>query len=108
MHPQLPRPVERFAQEEPQVWEAFNRLGDACHEAAAVLDERTRRLAKVALAVGAGLEGGTHSAVRNAIAAGVAPAEIRAVSVLAITTLGFPASVRARTWIDDAIAQHAP
>ena len=101
MNTDLPKPVERFEDSYPEVWAAFMQLGDRCHSAG-TLDEKTRRLVKVALAMGAGLEGGTHSAVRNAIAAGVSPAELRHVAVLSITTLGLPAAMRGLSWIDDA------
>lgn len=104
MHENLPRPVERFKKDYPEIWESFNNLGDECHNAAA-LDEKTRRLVKVAIAVGAGLEGGTHSAVRNALDAGISPEEIKSVALLAITTLGFPASMRALTWIGDGLSR---
>lgn len=96
----LPGPAEEFKHSYPEVWEAFVQLGDRCHDAGP-LDERTRRLIKVALAIGAGLEGGTHSAVRNAQAVGITPQEIKHVCVLAITTLGFPATIRALTWVGD-------
>lgn len=99
----LPRPVERFREDYAGVWEAFTALGGECHQAGP-LDEKTRRLVKLALAVGAGLEGGSHSAVRNAVAAGISPEEIKHVAVLAITTIGFPESMRALTWIGDCLA----
>jgi alkylhydroperoxidase/carboxymuconolactone decarboxylase family protein YurZ len=96
----LPQSVEVFKESNPDVWRAFKELGNSCHQAGP-LDEKTRRLIKVALAVGASLEGATHSAVRNAIAAGVSPEEIRHVAILGITTLGFPSTMRALTWIND-------
>ena len=96
----LPNQFEQFKKDHSAVWKAFNELGDRCHQAGP-LDQKTRRLVKLALAVGAGLEGATHSAVRNARAAGVNPEELRHVALLAITTLGFPASMRALTWIAD-------
>lgn len=98
----LPQPVENFKDEYAEVWKAFKQLGDSCHNAGP-LDEKTRRLVKVALAIGASLEGATHSAVRNAIAAGLTPEEIRHVAVLGITTLGFPNTMRALTWIGDCL-----
>ena len=101
MSTKLPAPVEKFENNYATVWGAFMRLGDECHKAGP-LDEKTRRLVKVALAIGAGLEGGTHSAVRNAEAAGVTRDELRHVAVLSITTLGFPAAMRGLTWINDA------
>jgi alkylhydroperoxidase/carboxymuconolactone decarboxylase family protein YurZ len=104
MNENLPRPVNRFKSDYAEVWEAFNRLGDECHNAADVLEEKTRRLIKLAIAIGAGLEGGTHSAVRNALEAGITPEEIKSVAILAITTIGFPASMRALTWIGDGLS----
>lgn len=103
MTEKLPKPVEDFKNEYKEVWENFVRLGDSCHDAGP-LDEKTRRLVKLALAVGAGLEGAVHSAVRNARERGVTPEELRQVAVLGITTLGFPATMRALTWIYDCIA----
>ena len=65
------------------------------------LDENSRRLVKLALSIGAGLDGATHSAVRNAHKADITPEEIDHVAVLAITTLGLPAATRAMTWVSD-------
>jgi alkylhydroperoxidase/carboxymuconolactone decarboxylase family protein YurZ len=92
--------VQDFRKRYPEVWKAFNELGDRCH-AAGPLDEKTRRLVKVALSMGAGLEGATHSAIRNARRAGITPDEINQVAVLAVSTLGFPAAIRAYTWAGD-------
>jgi 4-carboxymuconolactone decarboxylase len=103
MSDELPRPVNDFRKQYSDVWKAFTELGDQCHKAGP-LDEKTRRLIKVALSIGAGLEGGTHSAVRNALASGVKPEEIRHAAVLGITTIGLPAAVRALTWIDDCLS----
>ncbi len=102
MPEKLPPPVERFKKDYAEVWKAFTQLGSRCHEAGP-LDDKTRRLVKLALALAAGLEGATHSAVRAALAEGIAPEEIRHVAVLAITTLGFPAAERALTWIGDGL-----
>lgn len=102
MSQNLPRPVEDFKEAYADAWQAFAQLGSLCHEAGP-LDEKARRLVKVALAIGAGLEGGTHSAVRNALAAGVSPDEVKHVAVLGVTTIGFPAAVRALTWIRDCV-----
>jgi alkylhydroperoxidase/carboxymuconolactone decarboxylase family protein YurZ len=52
----LPKPVQDFRKRYPDVWKAFNELGDQCHHAGP-LDEKTRRLVNVALSIGAGLEG---------------------------------------------------
>jgi 4-carboxymuconolactone decarboxylase len=96
----LPKPVEEFKKRYPDVWQAFTQLGERCHDAGP-LDEKTRRLVKLALSIGAGLEGATHSAVRHARKSGIPQAEINHVAVLAVTTLGLPAATRAFTWIQD-------
>lgn len=97
---ELPKAVETFRTEYADVWKAFTELGDECHKAGP-LDEKTRRLVKLALCIGAGLEGGTHSAVRNALASGCTAAEIRHAAVLGTSTIGLPATIRALTWIND-------
>jgi len=96
----LPKPFEDFRIQYPEVWSSFEELGHNCHDAG-TLDKKTRRLVKVALAIGGGLEGATHSAARNAFAQNTSPEEIKQVAVLAITTLGFPTCIRALTWIND-------
>lgn len=96
----LPKPTADFGRKYPKIWETFSQLGELCHDAGP-LDEKTRRLVKVALSIGAGLEGATHSAVRNARAADITDDEINQVALLAITTLGFPSATRAMTWIND-------
>jgi len=97
---QLPKAVNQFRKRHPQVWKAFNELGEHCHEAGP-LDEKSRRLVKLAMSIGAGLEGATHSAVRNARKTGITAEEIDHVAVLAISTLGLPAATRAMAWIAD-------
>lgn len=100
MPEQLPKAVDQFRKRHPEVWKAFNDLGDRCH-VAGPLDEKTRRLVKLALAIGAGLEGATHSAVRNALKSGITSEEMDHVALLAISTLGLPSATRAMTWIAD-------
>ncbi len=65
------------------------------------LDERTARLVKLAIAIGAMREGAVHSSVRKARAAGVSVAEMDQVIALAATTIGFPSAVAAFTWVRD-------
>jgi alkylhydroperoxidase/carboxymuconolactone decarboxylase family protein YurZ len=98
----LPRAVNQFRKRHADVWKAFNELGESCHQAGP-LDEKTRRLVKLALSVGAGLEGATHSAVRNARMSGVSAEEMEHVALLSITTLGLPAATRAWTWMSDGV-----
>ncbi len=98
-----PKWITEFEEKHPAVWQSFRKLGEACHETGP-LDERTRRLVKLALAVGFRHEGAVHSAVRNAVKSGITREEIEHVVILAITTMGWPNAYAAMTWVDDAFA----
>ncbi len=96
----LPARAAQIAEEYPEIWKAYQGLGQAC-AGAGPLDERTRRLVKLALAIGGGSEGAVHSQARRGIAEGIAPNELRHVALLAISTLGFPRAVAAMSWVED-------
>ncbi|PMR77410.1 carboxymuconolactone decarboxylase family protein [Billgrantia endophytica] len=96
----LPSGAGKVAKQYPEVWDAFASLGQACAEAGP-LDARTRRLVKLALAVGAGSEGAVHSHMRRGIEEGIEPEALKQVAMLAIPTLGLPSGVAALTWIED-------
>ena len=84
----------------PAAFEAYEKLGDECRKAGP-LDTRTQALAKLAIAVGARLEGAVHSHTRRALEAGATPDECRHVVLLGTTTLGFPAMMAALSWVED-------
>ena len=101
----LPPIVDAIAHEHPDVWDAYNRLGEAT-EKAGPLDDRIIRLVKLALAIGAGRQGQVHSHARRALKLGVTPAELRQVALLAIPSLGWSAGVAALSWINDVVDAH--
>ena len=96
----LPSTAGDIAERYPDVWSAYSALGEAVAEAGP-LDERERRLVKLALAIGAASEGAVHSHVRRAQDEGIEMAALEQVSLLAISTLGFPRAAAAYTWIGD-------
>lgn len=102
MSEKLPKAVEGLMQNQGDVWEAYSSLGKAVAEAGS-LDAKTRRLVKLALAIGGGSEGAVHSHARRAKAEGCADDEIHQVAILAIPTLGLPRAMAARTWINDVL-----
>ena len=102
MKTDLPSTAGVFAEQFPDVWEAYQSLGKACGETGP-LDARQRRLIKLALAIGANSEGAVHSHVRQAVQEGISPEELHHVALLAITTLGFPDAMKGYTWINDII-----
>lgn len=101
-HEELPSGAGMVANQYPEVWDAYAALGKACAEAGP-LDARTRRLVKLALAVGARSEGAVHSHARRALQESLDPDELRQVAMLSVPTLGLPAGVAALTWIEDVI-----
>lgn len=96
----LPQPYTRIRTEFPEIAAAYDALGYAIHEVGP-LDNKTRQLVKLALAIGARLEGATHAHTRRALETDISPDEIKHVVLLAITTLGFPTTVSAYTWVTD-------
>jgi AhpD family alkylhydroperoxidase len=98
----LPDVLKEFAAKHPRVWEAYNQLGKATAEAGP-LDEKTQRLAKLAIAIGAGREGAVHSHAKRALKAGATPEELIHVGLLAVTTIGWSGAFAAITWIMDVL-----
>ncbi|HWP91009.1 MAG TPA: carboxymuconolactone decarboxylase family protein [Thermodesulfobacteriota bacterium] len=102
MNKLLPRPLREFIKKYPDIWDAYENLGNKCHEAGP-LDDRTRRLVKLGIAIGARLEGAVHSHTKRAREGGISEDEILHVALLAITTIEFPSTIAATTWIKDVL-----
>ncbi len=94
----LPSIVEEFAAQQPTVWDAYKQLGRAISEAGP-LDEKTRRLIKLAIAVGSGREGAVRAHARRGFRAGLSRDELEHVALLAITTTGWPAAFASLCWV---------
>jgi 4-carboxymuconolactone decarboxylase len=100
----LPEVYQHFQRHFPKVKEAFDALGAAEHDAGP-LGERERRLIKLGIAVGAQSEGGVRSHVRKLLGIGVSEAEILHAIVLALTTIGFPATNAALSWAEEVLSE---
>lgn len=96
----MPGAAGDLATKHPEIWEAYAALGKATAEAGP-LNDREKRLVKLALAVGAGSEGAVHSHTRRAKSEGIEQDAILQVALLAIGPLGLPRGVAATTWIQD-------
>lgn len=90
----------RSKEQYPDLFKSFEDLSTAAKKAGP-LDDKSIALVKLALSLGSGLEGASHSGVRKALAAGCTPEEIKHVVLLGITTHGFPAMMRAKAWVED-------
>jgi alkylhydroperoxidase/carboxymuconolactone decarboxylase family protein YurZ len=102
----LPEVYLRFRDHNTDVAAALDRLGAAV-DGAGPLDERTQRLVKLGLAIGGAAEGAVRSNARKALAAGASPADLRHVTLLAITTCGFPAAIAGAAWVDEVVGAEA-
>ena len=98
----VPARYLKFQKTYPNVFRAYAALGVATQDAGP-LSKKTRALAKLAIALGARMEGAVHSHTRRALEAGCTPEEIRHVVLLATTTIGFPAMMSALSWVDDVL-----
>ena len=107
MQHNLPSAAGRMAERFPNIWAAYAQLGETAAKAGP-LDAKTRRLIKLALAIGCSSEGAVHSHVRRAVSDEISREELHHVMLLAIPTLGLPAAVKAMTWIDDILGNEIP
>ena len=102
----LPEVYQQFSGRFPVVKEAFDALGAAEHDAGP-LSEKERRLVKLGIAVGAESDGAVRSHVRKLLGIGTPEAEILHAIVLALTTVGFPATNAALGWAEEVLGEEA-
>ena len=102
--PEPPKTYQAFVKRFPKIGKAWESVGQAGDEGP--MDQKTIRLIKLAISVGALREGAVHSAVRKAVAAGVTNEEIDQVTALAASTIGFPSTVAVFSWIRDTLEGH--
>jgi len=97
--PPPPKTYQRFSKRYPLLEEAWESMGKAGQEGP--LNERTARLVKLGVAIGAMREGAVHASVRKAKAMEIPEEEIEQVIALAASLLGMPSTVAAFTWVRD-------
>jgi alkylhydroperoxidase/carboxymuconolactone decarboxylase family protein YurZ len=101
--PKPPRSFDEFSDKFPTLRKAWDLLGDAAKEGP--LDDRTARLVKLGVAIGAMREGAVHSSARKAKALGITQEEIDQVVAIAASVIGMPSSVAVWTWLRDSAAK---
>lgn len=101
----LPDIYKEFRQQYPEIAKAYAELALKIH-GWGPLDEKTRRLIKLGVAIGLSSEGGVRSHARRALEEGVTVDELRHAVLLAFTTAGFPSMIAAVKWVDEVIEQH--
>jgi alkylhydroperoxidase/carboxymuconolactone decarboxylase family protein YurZ len=96
----LPRTADEMAADHPDLWAAFQNLGEQA-SLAGPLDARARRLVHLAPAIASESQGATHSHARRALSEGLAAEALEHVALLAITTLGWSRAMKGLNWIRD-------
>jgi 4-carboxymuconolactone decarboxylase len=96
-----PKAFVQFINRFPKLGKAWDMMREAEAEAGP-LDEKTRRLVKLAIAAVNAAEGATHSAARKARRAGASLEEMEQVAALAASTVGLPNAVKIYRWIREA------
>ena len=101
----MPDIYKEFQQQIPDKARAYDEMALKCHSWGP-LDEKTRRLVKLGIAIGLNSEGGVRSHARRALEEGTTADELRHVVLLAFTTAGFPTMIAAMKWVEKVIEKH--
>lgn len=105
--PGVPRNWRRLSDQYPEVVAAYDTLSDVCRHAGP-LDESMVALVKLAVSVGCGAERTVHAHAKKALRAGVDPAALRQIALVALPTVGLPAALDALRWVDESIREAKP
>ena len=98
----IPEKYKKFKEEFPEIISAYDALGDKIHEIGP-LDEKTRRLIRLAYSISINTEGNVHSQTRKALEAGCSKEEIIQVLLLGLLSNDLSKTVAAYYWILDII-----
>ncbi|TET41868.1 MAG: carboxymuconolactone decarboxylase family protein [Dehalococcoidia bacterium] len=98
----LPEIYREFNKQFPEVAKAYDVLAASCHQWGP-LDEKTRRLIKLGIAIGLSSEGAVRSHARRALEDGISPDELRHTVLMALTTAGFPTMIASVKWVEEVI-----
>jgi len=98
----LPTHYQQFRNHHKRLADAMDQLGKAAREEGP-LDEKSAQLIQLAAAASTHSEGGVHSHVRRAREAGANADEVRHAVLLLVSTIGFPATMAAMSWVEDVL-----
>lgn len=99
-----PKSFSDFADRHPDVARAYDELA-RCIREAGPLSDREVALVKLAISIGARMEGATFAHARKALAQGLDGDALHHVALLSCPTIGFPNMMAARGWIRDVLAK---
>lgn len=102
MEKKVPKKYQQMHLDYPGYMAAYEQLGQESRQCGP-LSEREVGLVKLAISIGAALEGAAHSHCRKALSAGCTAEDLRHVAMLAAPTIGFPPMMRAKGWVEDVV-----
>ena len=100
--PEPPQAFRAFADRYPAVVEAYERLGEQVR-AVGPLTSREVALVKLAISLGARMEGAAHAHTRKALAEGIDRRDLEHVALLTCPTIGFPNMMTGMGWVRDSL-----
>ena len=100
MKKQLPEFFQEVVRKYPKIAKSYEDLAKAISEVKG-LDERSQRLVKLGISIGAKTEGGVHSQVRKCREAGITDEAIYQAALLGVTTIGWPQAMATLSWVND-------
>lgn len=102
----IPKSYRQMHTDNPAYMRAYETFGEEARRAGP-LSDREVALVKLAISIGAGLEGAACSHARKALQAGCTPEDLRHAVLLSAPTIGFPTMMRARSWIEEVLQKAA-
>jgi alkylhydroperoxidase/carboxymuconolactone decarboxylase family protein YurZ len=100
----IPKSYQKMHESYPDLMQSYEAFGKAAKESGP-LSDREVALVKLAISIGAALEGAAHSHCRKALQAGCTAEDLRHVAVVSAPTIGFPTMMRARSWVEDVVGK---
>lgn len=100
----LPRNYMMFQKRYPELSKMHEEVGRLAKEAGPI-DSKTANLIQLSASVALRSEGSVHSHVRRALEAGATKEEIYHTIALLVTTVGFPVTAAAFSWVNDIIGK---
>jgi 4-carboxymuconolactone decarboxylase len=104
MERDFPRWYSSTREQHREYIEALEKLGETVRKQGP-LDEKTSHLIQLAAAAAIHSEGSVHSHARRAMKAGATPEEIYHTIMLLTSTIGFPTTSAALSWVYDLVGE---
>jgi len=101
---EFPRWYSKTREQYQEYFKALENLGETVRRQGP-LDEKTSHLIQLAAAAAIRSEGSVHSHARQAIKAGATPDEIYHTIMLLTSTIGFPTTSAALSWVHDLVSK---